>query len=51
MSYQDYLNENNPRIRMEVRHFGVITAELFPAVAPKTVANFYTWSKKGFITD
>mgnify|MGYP001850759364 FL=1 len=48
MSYQDYLNENNPRIRMEVRHFGVITAELFPAVAPKTVANFLHLVEEGF---
>lgn len=40
MNYEQFLNEKNPRITMEIKDFGMIELELFPSVAPKTVENF-----------
>ena len=48
MNYQEYLNEKNTKVSMEIRDFGKITLELFADVAPITVANFIELVKKGF---
>ncbi len=40
MNYQEFLNPQNPRIGISVKNFGKVIVELFPNVAPKTVANF-----------
>ena len=41
---------NNPKIQITVRDFGTMTAELYPAKAPKTVANFLSLIEKGFFS-
>ena len=38
----------HPIIRIHVRDFGTMTAELYPEKAPKTVANFLTLIENGF---
>ena len=38
----------NPIIKITVRDFGTMTAELYPAKAPKTVANFLKLADEGF---
>lgn len=38
----------NPVIKITVRNFGTMTAELYPEKAPKTVANFVKLCDKGF---
>ncbi len=38
----------NPIVTIEMEVGGTMTAELFPAVAPNTVANFISLIKKGF---
>lgn len=40
MNYQEYLNDENPRVSIDMGALGVIEVELFPSVAPITVANF-----------
>ena len=40
MNYQEYLNDANPRVSIDMGKLGVIEVELFPSVAPITVANF-----------
>ena len=40
MKYNEYLNETNPQIKVEIENLGDITLELFPNVAPITVSNF-----------
>lgn len=40
MNYQEYLNDTNPRVSIDMGTLGVIEVELFPSVAPITVANF-----------
>ena len=39
---------NNPIIKINVRNFGTMTAELYPEMAPKTVANFLKLIEEGF---
>ena len=39
---------NNPKIKITVKNFGEITAELYPDKAPKTVANFLSLVDSGF---
>ena len=39
---------NNPKIKIVVRDFGEMTAELYPEKAPKTVENFLGLVKSGF---
>ena len=39
---------NNPKIKIVVRDFGTMTAELYPDKAPKTVENFLEYVKSGF---
>jgi peptidyl-prolyl cis-trans isomerase B (cyclophilin B) len=39
---------NNPKIKIVVREFGEMIAELYPDKAPKTVENFLSLVKSGF---
>ena len=39
---------NNPKVKITVKDFGTMTAELYPDMAPKTVENFLGLVKKGF---
>ncbi len=39
---------NNPIIKINVKDFGTMTAELYPLQAPKTVANFVKLAEEGF---
>ena len=38
----------NPKIKINVKNFGSMTAELYPEKAPLTVANFLSLVKEGF---
>lgn len=38
----------NPTVKITVKNFGTMTAELYPEKAPLTVANFLALAKKGF---
>ena len=38
----------NPIATMEVENFGTIKMELYPEIAPQTVANFVTLANRGF---
>ncbi len=40
MIYTELLNEKNPKVVMTIKDLGNIEIELFPDIAPKTVANF-----------
>ncbi|MBE6137636.1 MAG: peptidylprolyl isomerase [Erysipelotrichaceae bacterium] len=40
MNYQEYLNDKNPRVKIDMGSLGEIELELFPSVAPITVENF-----------
>ena len=48
MNYQEYLNETNPKVELVIKDFGTIKLELFPSVAPITVANFLKLIGEGF---
>lgn len=48
MKYNEYLNEQNPQIKMEIENIGDITLELFPNVAPITVENFLSLVNSSF---
>ena len=39
---------NNPKIKINVRDYGTMTAELYPDKAPKTVENFLSLVESGF---
>ena len=41
---------NHPIIEIKVRDFGIMTAELYPEKAPKTVANFLKLIDEGFFS-
>ena len=41
---------NNPKIKITVRDFGEITAELYPDKAPKTVENFLSLIESDFFS-
>ena len=41
---------SNPKIKITVRDFGEITAELYPDKAPKTVENFLSLIESGFFS-
>lgn len=43
--------QNNPIITIEMENGGVITAELYPELAPNTVNNFISLIKKEFYND
>ena len=40
MKYTKYLNDTNPRVKIDMGDYGVMELELFPEVAPITVENF-----------
>lgn len=40
----------NPKIKITVRNFGDMTAELYPEKAPKTVENFLSLIESGFFS-
>lgn len=48
--YYQKANEKivNPIVTMEVENYGTIKLELYPEMAPNTVANFVTLAKNGF---
>ena len=39
---------NNPKVKITVKNYGVMVAELYPEMAPKTVENFVSLVKSGF---
>ena len=39
-SYKDYLNDENPRVLIDMGDYGKMEVELFPETAPITVKNF-----------
>ena len=39
---------SNPKIEIRVKDYGTMTAELYPDMAPKTVANFVKLAKENF---
>ncbi len=41
---------NDPKIKFTIKNYGEITAELYPAKAPKTVENFLSLVESGFFT-
>ena len=41
-------NGKNPKIEMKVKDFGTVTLELYPEIAPITVANFVKLAQSGF---
>lgn len=48
MNSQEFLNPQNPRVAITVKKFGKMIVELFPEVAPKTVANFLELVQNNF---
>ena len=44
------LKMTNPIIKINVKDFGTMTAELYPEKAPKTVANFVKLAEEGFFS-
>ena len=48
MLYENFLNDKNPRVLIEVEGLGEIEVELFPEVAPITVENFLKLVDKDF---
>lgn len=47
--YQKATKEaKNPIVTMEVENFGTVKMELYPEMAPETVANFVTLANRGF---
>lgn len=48
MKYNEYLNETNPRVKMDMGELGKITLELFPNIAPITVKNFLDLVENSF---
>jgi peptidyl-prolyl cis-trans isomerase B (cyclophilin B) len=48
MKYTNYLNDENPRVSMDMGEYGVMEIELFPSVAPITAKNFLNLVEEGF---
>lgn len=48
MKYTDYLNETNPKVKIDMGDLGEMTLELFPNVAPITVKNFLDLVESSF---
>lgn len=48
MKYTDYLNETNPKVKIDMGDLGEMTLELFPTVAPITVKNFLDLVESSF---
>lgn len=47
LTYFSNLDEGNPEIIIEVQGYGTMYAQLFPEVAPNTVANFISYIMNG----
>lgn len=47
-NYKEYLNENNPKVLIDMGVLGEIEVELFPSCAPITVENFLSLVDKKF---
>ena len=47
-NFNEYLNDSNPRVKINVKNFGSMELELFEGVAPKTVENFLSLIDKKF---
>lgn len=43
LEYYDYLDDNNPVITIDVKDIGIMEVQLFPDVAPLTVANIVSY--------
>lgn len=43
-----YINDKNPTVTLTVKDFGDIKIQLFPEVAPNTVANFISYVKDNY---
>lgn len=50
-NYNEFLNVNNPRVKMSIENFGDIELELFTECAPITVENFLNLCKSNFYKD
>ena len=48
MKYTNYLNETNPKVKIDMGDLGEMTLELFPSVAPITVKNFLDLVESSF---
>ena len=48
MKYNEYLNDTNPKIKIDMGEIGEMTLELFPSVAPITVKNFLDLTNSSF---
>ena len=48
MKFNEYLNERNPQVKIDMGEMGEITLELFPNVAPITVKNFLDLIENSF---
>lgn len=48
MKYNEYLNNENPQVKIDMGELGAITLELFPNVAPLTVKNFLDLVESSF---
>ena len=48
MNYQNFLNDTNPVVSIEVEGLGNILVELFPEIAPITVENFLKLVSENF---
>ena len=48
MLYNEYLNDTNPRVQIDMGEYGVMDLELFPSVAPITVENFLSLVDRKF---
>ncbi len=51
LPYSEYLNLTNPEITITVKDMGDIVLQLFPNVAPNTVASFIRYIEEGSFTD
>ena len=48
MKFEQYLNDTNPQVMIDMGELGEITIELFPDVAPITVENFLSLVNDSF---
>ncbi|MCR5705637.1 MAG: peptidylprolyl isomerase [Acholeplasmatales bacterium] len=47
-NFNEFLSNDNPRVRLSIKDFGTIELELFASVAPKTCENFLQLVDKKF---
>ena len=48
MKYNEFLNDTNPQLEIDMGELGVMTLELFPSIAPITVENFLNLVNSSF---